>query len=90
MTSMDKYEKEIFEVAMINKATYERNIHDREEDYRMHSKDFVQWLHENGYMEFFKSQIRDLKKGRNEYYGIAVDFSIPISMVKLLSRRLEA
>ena len=35
MTSMNKWEREIFEVAMINKATYERNIRERDEEYKI-------------------------------------------------------
>lgn len=90
MTSMNKWEREIFEVAMINKATYERNIRERDEEYKIKNEDFLQWLEENNHMDFFKSQIERLRRGRIEFYDIAVDFSIPISMVKLFSKRMEA
>ena len=51
-------------------------------DYNITLKEFTEWLEENNKTEAFK---RSLKEGM---YETAVDFSIPVIMVKYLEKRL--
>lgn len=52
------------------------------DDYKIALSEFVNWLKENHKEENFK---RSLKEGM---YETAVDFSIPVIMVKYLEKRL--
>ena len=66
---------------MTARIQYEKEII-TSEDYNITLSEFTNWLEENNKKEAFK---KSLKEGT---YETAVDFSIPVIMVKYLRERL--
>lgn len=66
---------------MRNEKEYRKAVN-RDPNYRINTINFVLWLdeHERKQKEFFR-MLRQIETEK-DLYGIAVDFSIPIIMVK--------
>ena len=88
MKTMDKWEREYYEVSEYNRPMYTEDISDRDENYRTTIKDFTQWLRDTDSEDDFRTSIHDLNKGYGEYYGIAVRYTIPIVMIKHFMRTI--
>lgn len=84
MTSMNRFERQTFEVSEFNRADYLENLNNRNEDYKVSISDFKKWLIENDKMDYF---IKEISYAELEVFGIAIDFSIPVSMVKYFRRK---
>ena len=67
---------------MTNRERYERDIN-HSDDYRISVKAFREWLRAENMTEVFSKKLRD--EGES-LYDIALDFSIPVAMVKYFKR----
>ena len=67
---------------MTNRQRYEQDIN-HNEDYRISIKAFREWLRAENMTEVFSRKLRD--EGES-LYDIALDFSIPVAMVKYFKR----
>ena len=65
---------------MTNKEIYENDMRTNNKEYAISLKEFKAWLAENKMVDF-----NEVLKNKDNYY-IAVDFSIPLTMVKYLKR----
>lgn len=65
---------------------YQMNINTNEY-YKISKKDFVKWLEESGEKNFFKNMIEADELNIEEWYDIAVDYSIPFIMIKWFKRK---
>ena len=83
MTSMNRFEKEAFEVSEINRADYMENLNNRNKDYKISINDFKKWLIKNDKMDYF---IQEISYSEPDIFGIAIDFSIPVTMVKFFMK----
>ena len=79
MTSMNRFEKEAFEISEFNRADYMKNLNSRNEDFKVRISDFKKWLIENDKMDYF---LQEVSYSEPDIFGIAIDFSIPVTMVK--------
>ena len=92
MKTMDRHEREAYEVAEINRAMYEEDIAGQAQEYRKSIKDFTKWITADGFKDEFEEQIHFLNKRSNEgwevteFWGVAVEYSIPVIMVKHFMR----
>ena len=68
---------------MTARIQYETEMKENNTDYNITLKEFVDWLKENNKKEAFKKSVE--KEGM---YETAVDFSVPMVMVKYLRERL--
>jgi len=65
-----------------NKKRYEREIN-TDSNYKITISEFQKWLKtEEKRKEVFKAELDNVIRKINNYYDVAVDFSIPITMVK--------
>lgn len=65
-----------------NKKRYEREIN-TDSSYKITISEFQKWLKtEEKRKEAFKKGLDDIIRKINNYYDVAVDFSIPVTMVK--------
>lgn len=76
MPPLTNKEREVRE--MTNRERYERDIN-HSDDYRISVKAFREWLRAENMTEIFHKKLRDEEE---TLYDIALDFSIPVSMVK--------
>ena len=67
---------------MTNRERYERDIN-HSDDYRITVKAFREWLRAENMTEVFSRKLRD--EGES-LYDIALDFSIPVAMVKYFKK----
>ena len=67
---------------MTNRQRYERDIN-HNEDYRISIKAFREWLSTENMTEVFHKKLRDKEE---TLYDIALDFSIPVAMVKYFKK----
>lgn len=67
---------------MTARIQYETEMRENNTDYNITLKEFMNWLKENCKKANFK---KSLKEGM---YETAVDFSVPVIMVKYLGKRL--
>ena len=79
MTSMNRIERQAFEVSEFNRADYMKNLNNRNEDFKVRISDFKKWLIENDKMDYF---LQEVSYSEPDIFGIAIDFSIPVTMVK--------
>ena len=68
---------------MTARIQYEREMKENNADYNITLSELMNWLKENNKTEAFKKSVE--KEGM---YETAVDFSIPVIMVKYLEKRL--
>lgn len=66
---------------MTNKETYMKEIN-VVSDYKISTKDFMDYLAKDDNEKVFFAQIERIKKGLLDLYDVAVDWSIPVIMVK--------
>lgn len=66
---------------MTNRETYMEEIN-KVNDYKISTKDFMDYLKEDDNEKTFFAQIEKIKKGLLDLYDVAVDWSIPVVMVK--------
>lgn len=69
---------------MTNKEIYAKEINTMD-DYKISVKDFMDILEEAQQTRLFFSHIEEIKKGFLDEYDVAVDWSIPLIMVKWFS-----
>lgn len=67
---------------MTNRQRYEHDIN-HNEDYRISIKAFREWLRAENMTEVFLKKLRDKEE---TLYDIALDFSIPVAMVKYFKK----
>ena len=67
---------------MTNRERYERDIN-HSDDYRISIKAFREWLTTENMTEVFVKKLRDKEE---TLYDIALDFSIPVAMVKYFKK----
>ena len=67
---------------MTNRQRYEHDIN-HNDDYRISIKAFREWLRTENMTEVFHKKLRDKEE---TLYDIALDFSIPVAMVKYFKR----
>ncbi len=67
---------------MTNRQRYEQDIN-HNEDYRISIKAFREWLQAENMTEVFHKKLRDKEE---TLYDIALDFSIPVAMVKYFKK----
>lgn len=60
---------------------YEKAMATNGEDFNVTEKEFKAWLEESGNYAGFEKQIKNICS-EEDYYYIALDYSIPVSMVK--------
>ena len=80
MPPLTNKEREVRE--MTNRQRYEHDIN-HNEDYRISIKAFREWLRTENMTEVFHKKLRDKEE---TLYDIALDFSIPVAMVKYFKR----
>lgn len=80
MPPLTNKEREVRE--MTNRQRYEHDIN-HNEDYRISIKAFREWLRAENMTEVFHKKLRDKEE---TLYDIALDFSIPVSMVKYFKK----
>lgn len=66
-----------------HKEQYMKEIN-TDPEYRTTLKEFTQWLEENNMVDIFNKM---LQNEENDDYYIAVDFSIPVTMVKYFRKK---
>lgn len=69
--------------AMDNKDRYEQDIKRSNPDYRVTIRAFREWLTVENMQETFNEMLRDREL---TLYDIALDFSIPVAMVKYFKK----
>lgn len=67
---------------MTNRQRYEHDIN-HSDDYRISIKAFREWLTTENMTEVFHRKLRDKEE---TLYDIALDFSIPVAMVKYFKK----
>ena len=67
---------------MTNRQRYEQDIN-HNDDYRISIKAFREWLSAENMTEVFHKKLRDKEE---TLYDIALDFSIPVAMVKYFKK----
>ena len=67
---------------MTNRQRYEHDIN-HNEDYRISIKAFREWLRAENMTEVFDKKLRDKEE---TLYDLALDFSIPVAMVKYFKK----
>lgn len=68
---------------LTNKERYQNDIKNHSKDYKVTISEFLTWLHEDRNREkTFANDLADVFNGNIDIYYIAVDYSIPIIMVK--------
>ena len=70
---------------MTNKEIYNNEINTNEE-YNITVAEFTEWLEENNLTEHFTTEVNNITTEDDIYY-IAVDYSIPVIMVKYFQKR---
>lgn len=70
---------------MTNKEIYNNEINTNEE-YNITVAEFAEWLEENNLTEHFTKEVNNITTEDDIYY-IAVDYSIPVIMVKYFQKR---
>lgn len=77
-------------VASYNEREYRRLIN-YDLVYRTNRQQLVQWLHLNDLMDDFLHEINCLRSlnDMDQLYYIALDYSIPISLVKLIYKEVN-
>ena len=68
---------------MDNKDRYQQDINRSNPDYRVSIEAFKNWLRAENMQETFNEMLRDREL---TLYDIALDFSIPVSMVKYFKK----
>ena len=67
---------------MTNRERYEQDIN-HNADYRISIEAFREWLRDKNMTEVFHKKLRDKEE---TLYDIALDFSIPVAMVKYFKK----
>lgn len=70
---------------MTNKEIYNNEINTNEE-YNITVAEFAEWLEENNLTKHFTKEVNNITTEDDIYY-IAVDYSIPVIMVKYFQKR---
>lgn len=70
---------------LTNKEIYEEVINVNK-NFNISISDFSAWLEDNNYTKLFSEEL-DKIENEDDLYYVAVDFTIPISMVKYFLRK---
>ena len=70
---------------MTNREQYIAELKEQDKDYRTTIKDFIRDIQTMGLTDRFKDDIKSIGI-HNDVYDIAVDYSIPVMMVKLFMK----
>lgn len=72
---------------LTNKEIYEEVINVNK-NFNISISDFSAWLEDNNYTKLFSEEL-DKIENENDLYYVAVDFTIPVSMVKYFLRKRQ-
>lgn len=72
---------------MTNREQYITDLAERDEEYRTSIKEFTEWIIDHNMADRFISDLKSIGV-HNNVYDIAVDYSIPVMMVKYFQKEI--
>lgn len=70
---------------MTNRERYITDLARQDMDYRTSIKEFRQWVTDHNMIDRFREDIRSIGV-HNDFYDIALDYSVPVSMIKFFMK----